>query len=306
MNTDDTKRFFTDLYRDLVDRHLVLPAVALVVAIIAVPFVLGGGPEPGPGAVPVAPVAADADATAVESAVLTEDPGIRDYSQRLAALKQKNPFVQQFSSSSAATDPTTAAAEALAASNPAAGAGDLTSPTTGDSTGTGTGTATPETTTTPVTGGDTTPTTPTEPTQPAAPPPVRFFAPRVDVSFGKLGEAKEIDNVRYFDFLPNEKTPVAAFLGLGESADKAVFAVSNEVVETSGEGSCSPHNADGCDLLIMHIGQERMLKLVDGTTYRLKVLDTHFSRIPDPRAGETTSGDGAPNGAKPFVTTGRP
>ena len=39
-------RFVTDLYQDLVDRRL-LPLVALIlVAIVAVPFLLGGSEEP--------------------------------------------------------------------------------------------------------------------------------------------------------------------------------------------------------------------------------------------------------------------
>ena len=300
MNMPDVKRFFTDLYRDLDDRHLLLPALALVVAIIAVPMLLGGGSSPSRRCPrPSRSAGGAADATAVESAVLAEDPGIRDYSQRLEALKKKNPFVQQFAGSDeAATDP---AAE-LSAGSPTAETAALTDPT-----GTGT-TGTRDETTEPVTDADdgpaaTTPTTPTDPTQPVSEPELRFFAPRVDVTFGELGDTKQIDNVRYFDFLPDEETPVAAFLGLGESADKAVFALSNEVVDSTGEGSCSPHNADGCDLLIMRVGQERTMKLVDGTTYRLKVLDTHFTRIPDPRSDDETSTDGGGSqGAKPVVT----
>ena len=174
----------------------------------------------------------------------------------------------------------------------------LTDPTSGaaiDPTG-----AVPETTPTVTTPAD--PATPIDPNQSVTEPELRFFAPRVDVTFGELGDTKQIDNVRYFDFLPDEETPVAAFLGLGESADKAVFALSNEVIESSGEGSCSPHNSDGCDLLIMRVGQERMLKLVDGTTYRLELLDTHFTRIPDPRDGDETPADGGDQGAKPVVT----
>jgi hypothetical protein len=283
---NDIKQFFNDLHRDLSDRHLLLPAIGLIVAIIAVPMLLKSEPAVTPP--PAAPAVGE-EATEVRSAVLTSDPGIRDYSQRLEALKEKNPFVQQFAEDTGpAEDPGAVSTEgtdvtgSVPDSTPATGATDTGATDTG---ATDTGGA-------PVPGSDGA--APTEPTQPDVQ--TRFFAPRVDVTFGKLGDTKQIDDVRHFDFLPNQKTPVVAFLGLGESADKAVFGVSNEVAETSGEGSCSPHEQDGCDLLILRVGQERMLKLVDGTTYRLKVLDTHFTRIPDPRddgqSGEEPSTEG--------------
>jgi hypothetical protein len=300
MNTSGVKKFFNDLYRDLDDRHLLLPAVALLVAIIAVPFLLGGSAEETAAPVP-APVAVDADATAVQSAVLTSDPGIRDYTQRLEALKEKNPFVQQFSdpAESAGTSLDETAAEL---------SGGATGTTTGESAAATAGVATGE----PVPGsggespanlapgsdGTTTDGSTTGGTTDAQTTTNRFYAPRVDVTFGELGDTKQYDNVHHFDFLPKEKNPVAAFLGLGDSADTAVFAISNEVTETSGDGSCMPRDVDGCDLLILKIGEQRMLKVDDGsaygesTTYRLKVRDTHFSRIPDPRGEDDTPATG--------------
>lgn len=297
MKSTDLKAFFVGLYRDLEDRHLLLPAIVLLVAIIAVPMVLGAPPAQ-PSAPPPTPSAGNAAGTAVDAAVLTSNPGLRDYTQRLEALKRKNPFVQQFAPEPESTG------EALDET-----AADLTEPATGASTGTGTTAPTGDTgtgTAVPGSGGEaptdtttapeqTTPTEPTtsEPTQPQTQTQQRFYAPRVDVTFGELGDTKQYDDVRHFDFLPNEKRPVVAFLGLGESADKAVFAVSNEVAETSGEGSCAPREADGCDLLILRVGEQRMLNLIDGTTYRLKVLDTRYTRIPDPRESSGDAGEDA-------------
>ena len=297
---NDAKQFFRDLYRDLSDRRLLVPAIALAVAILAVPMLLKSSPAATP---PVAPAVAEEDASEVESAVLVADPGIRDYGKRLEALKKKNPFVQQFAD--AAVDPTEAGIPTDVAGTAGATAGTVTDPMApAPSTA-------PAPTTVPGPGGDppdggytgpttdttTEPTSPTETTTdtPSAETQNRFYAPRVDVTFGELGDAKRISDVRHFDFLPNEKRPVVAFLGLGESADKAVFAVSNEVVETAGEGSCSPHEADGCDLLILRVGEQRTFKVETGgaygetLTYRLKLLDTDFRRIPDPR--DDQSGD---------------
>ena len=295
---NDAKQFFSDLYRDLSDRRLLVPAIALAVAILAVPILLKSSPAATP---PPAPAIVDEDASQVESAVLVADPGIRDYSKRLEALKKKNPFVQQFA------DPPADAAEAGVPTDVAGTAGATvgTVPTDPAATGTAATTGSAPTTSVPGAGGDppnggytgptteptTEPTAPTDPTTETTSTETqdRFYAPRVDVTFGQLGDAKRIRDVRHFDFLPNEKRPVVAFLGLGESADKAVFAVSNEVVETAGEGSCSPHEADGCDLLILRVGEQRTFKVETGgeygetLTYRLKLLDTHFTRIPDPR-----------------------
>ncbi len=45
-----------DLYRDLRDRRLLPVVIALAVAIVAVPFLLGGGSEPVPPTAPAATV----------------------------------------------------------------------------------------------------------------------------------------------------------------------------------------------------------------------------------------------------------
>jgi len=297
---NDAKQFFNDLYRDLSDRRLLVPAIALAVAILAVPILLKSSPAATP---PPAAAVVAGDASEVESAVLVADPGIRDYGKRLEALKKKNPFVQQFAD--AAVDPTEAGIPTEVAGTAGATVGTHPDPT---ATGAGAAPASPPTTV-PGSGGDppdggytgptteptTEPTSPTETSTDTASTDTqnRFYAPRVDVTFGELGSAKRIRNVRNFDFLPNEKHPVVAFLGLGESAGKAVFAVSNEVIETSGQGSCSPHEADGCDLLILRVGQQRTFKVEprgpygEPVTYRLKLLDTHFMRIPDPRDDES-------------------
>ena len=292
---NDAKQFFNDLYRDLSDRRLLVPAIALAVAILAVPMLLKSSPAAPP---PPAPAVVDEDASQVESAVLVADPGIRDYSKRLEALKKKNPFVQQFADDP--TDPTEEAVTPTDMDGTADAVTDPVAPPTGATTGTtevaGAGGDPPN-------GGYTGPTTEptTEPTAPidtttdttSTETQNRFYAPRVDVTFGQLGDAKRIKDVRNFDFLPNEKRPVVAFLGLGESADKAVFAVSNMVVETAGEGSCSPHDADSCELLVLRVGEQRTFKVETGgaygetVTYRLKLLDTHFTRIPDPRDDES-------------------
>ena len=86
--------FVQDLYKDMRDRRLIIPAVALLIAIVAVPIALSC--LPNLRSPPAAPVA-DPDAVAVEPAVLAvQEIGVRDYRKRLSELEQKNPFGSRF------------------------------------------------------------------------------------------------------------------------------------------------------------------------------------------------------------------
>jgi hypothetical protein len=98
-------QFLVDLYWDLRDRHL-LPLVALgLVAIVAVPFLLGGkseGPSPRPGgAKAVSSVAGEAGAT--RFTVVEAKPGLRDYRKRLEHRTPTDPFVQHYTSAEVAS-----------------------------------------------------------------------------------------------------------------------------------------------------------------------------------------------------------
>jgi hypothetical protein len=274
MNKLQPPQLLNDLYRDLRDRRMLYPVIALIVAIIAVPMLLGGSDVPP---APPAPVVTSDDGTAVESAVLVGEPGIRNYTERLAALKSKNPFEQKFQLPEAAdsagaeivdggTAATDSGATPVAAGDPAA-----------SSSSTDTAPATP-----------TDPSTSTAPvdTEPA-PPEIRFYAGRVDVAIGPLGKGKTYEDVRYLNFLPDDKAPLVAFIGLAEGGDRAIFSVSSEVDMGKGDGSCAPKKPDPCQFLTMKIGDERYMKYgLEGEPYRLKLLDTEVVRIPDPRESD--------------------
>jgi len=92
-----TPAFLNDLYYDLRDRRL-LPFVALVVvAIAAVPFLLGGDgeepyvPAPGAGLSALGSTAKTSKLTVVEAT-----PGLRDYRKRLSDRSPTNPFKQRY------------------------------------------------------------------------------------------------------------------------------------------------------------------------------------------------------------------
>jgi hypothetical protein len=286
-------KFVNDLYSDMRDRRLLIPALALLVALVAVPLLLSGSSEP---AVPPPPVtsAVDAeDAAAVAPAVLAEEVGVRNYRKRLASLRETNPFAQKF------TLP--AGGGGGGGGGGGVGSGATTETSTSTSTtisGSGASTTVTETSssTESIPSGDSTTeidNTTVDQTTVEQEPEIRFFAGRVDVTVGQLGKAKKIEDVRRLDFLPNDKAPVVAFIGLREGAERALFSVSSDVAETKGDGSCAPKKPAPCQFLTLAVGDERRFKFADGRTYRLKLLATHLVRIPDPRR---SGSDGGQNG----------
>jgi hypothetical protein len=281
-------KFLSDLYRDLRDRRLLIPVAGLLVAIVAVPVLLKSGSSAAPPA-PAASAAASDDATPVAPAVLVNDAGVRDYKKRLAELKQTNPFEQKYA---LPTPKSVALQQSGSGSGGSDGSTAITAPSTDTSTsvdttvtessGAGSGSSSVTTDTT-VTSDDQAPSdsNPDRSDQPK--PETRFYAGRIDVTIGKLGDAKRIDDVSYLDLLPNEKAPVVAFLGLADGAQAAVFSLSRDVAETDGDGSCAPKKPAPCEFLTLGVGDQETLKTTDGTTYRLRLLHTRVVRVPDPR-----------------------
>jgi hypothetical protein len=289
-------RFFNDVYRDLRDRRLLLPALALIVALIAVPVLLRKPVEPAPA---VPPVAAIADSSEVTSAVLVDSSvDVRNYRKRLAKLKSKNPFTQHFgvqhspnaagnggqSSGNAAPPPV---ANPNGTPSPPASGGGSTSTSVSSGSPTTPPSTTPDTTNPGTSGGS---------SDTQAPPEIRFVAGRVDVTVGPIGEGKDIDNVKYLTFLPNDHDPIAAFVGLttsGENA-RAVFALSSLAEVGDGDGTCAPHKPAPCQFLTLKPGESRYIKYND-KTYRLKVRDTSVVNIKHPADAahhSNHSGDG--------------
>jgi len=251
--------FLDDLYRDMRDRRLLLPALALIVAIVAVPVALSASKEPAPAPVAFVP---PEGAEAVTPAVLAEQPGgIRDYRERLDELKSKNPFESAASAAAATTS-----------GDPA----DIIVTPTPDSAATGS------------TSGTTSPSTPAEtpvPSDGSAPPDsssgggepkteIRVAVPRLDVAAGKQGDARAINDVKPGDLLPSKRNaPIAMFLGASSNLKFAHFAISDNVTEARGDGRCRPRPND-CEFLRLSEGEKRTFVYgEDGDRYTLKVTD---------------------------------
>jgi hypothetical protein len=237
-----------DLYRDLRDRRLLLPAVALIVALVAVPVLLAKDSEP---AAPPPPPPATAEATAAQPAVLAEQVGIRDYRERLEALKSKNPFKQQFvrptpESISIADTPSGSSAGLEAASS-----GSVSSASSVP-TGSTSGSTSVEPVPTPA---------PSDPgTQQVVRRTTKLITRVVDVTLGPLGETKSYENVKRTEVLPSREDPVIAYFGASANGRRAAFLISSEVASSDGDGSCSP-SPESCSFVIMKEGDQRYLHL---------------------------------------------
>jgi hypothetical protein len=241
------QKFFGDLVYDLRNRGLLLPAVLLLVAMVAVPVVIAqGGSEPAP---PSAASLADAtDAPEGKSAVLAYDPGVRDYKKRLGELQEKDPFKAQFSE----------AAAAAAELSGTVSSGSVTSEPTSSGVSTGTvGT----------TGGGS-----KSKKKKKKSSAVKYYYYETDVLVGEANtELAPRNKLQTLTSLPSEDAPVVIYLGPSASGQFALFLVSNEVSQVSGPGTCVP-NPEDCALLALGAGQtEDLVYDADGKTYRVTV-----------------------------------
>jgi hypothetical protein len=254
--------FIGDLYKDMRDRRLLIPALALLVAIFALPFLLGSDTPPPPSA----PAAAeDPDAVAVEPAVLAvQETGIRNFESRLDNLEPKNPFGDKFLPKP----------EALAKDGELLDAEDAGGTTSGGeaqvaepaSSGTAPAPESPASA----------PASAPEPQEPFV------LVPRVDVTIGIMGrdQKHEHENVHTRDVLPSRRAPVAMYVGNSDNSEEAGFIVSRDVSRVNGDGACKP-SRNNCEFLGLADGETAYLRYADGHRYSLRVTDIYFVRIPE-------------------------
>jgi hypothetical protein len=274
--------FLADLFYDLRDRRL-LPLIALVVvAIAAVPFLLGGKAEE-----PVLPVGAGAAATLERSGektssltVVEATPGLRDYRKRLRGRAPTDPFVQKFTESAGATESSSSAGSASSSGSSTSSSTE--SSTTGvevesggssggSSNGGGSGGAAPGK---------------VDPTSPG----LHFFGFRPDVRFGVAGSdsLNSYEEIAIGQALPKQN-PVVVFLGVSEDGKRAAFHVSNEVGLVRGPGDCTG-GSQSCDLLFLRAGQAvDLLTGAPNRDFRLAVDRIDFVEVHPPKAAQTSA-----------------
>ena len=258
--------FLKSLYADLRDRRL-LPVVALLlVALVAVPFVMGKDPEAGPP--PPADAAAVDPAFEADAVVLASTPELRAYRKRLSQFQARNPFNQY-----APKVDEEAAAEAATA---ATATGEV--PVDPGAIPTDPGTITDP-------GGTVPPATdPTDPVDPVPAEPddgggTTFVTTRIDVRFGPVGETEVYKNLKFLDFLPDAKTPVVEYLQSDFDLTNAVFIVSPFVLSSEGDGKCGP-SPQNCQFLQLEVGKTHAFQYDDGKRYTLTLLDVNIHEEP--------------------------
>jgi hypothetical protein len=285
MRSVRTPRFLDNLYRDMRDRRLLFPALALLVALIAVPVLLKDGSST-PSVPPVSASSVDGSGpSATEPAVLAENAGITDYHKRLGWLHSKNPF------RSRAPVPTSDGGQG--SSSGASGSSTTSSPL-GTVTATGTGSAssfsasgtassTTSTSSPPASGGGSS----TSGSQ--NPPQRKWYSFRVSVAVGPAGNLTEHEGVKRLEFLPGDNRPLVAFIGVTEDAKHAIFAVSDDVSSVRGDGTCLPRRGS-CDFLELKPGDKASLRYEPegNRTYNLKLRKIELVPVGKPHA--STSG----------------
>lgn len=228
---------FRDLFQDLRDRRL-LPLVGLLlVAIVAVPFLLHEAPEEE-AAAPSQDAGAGASAQASHLTVVQATPGLRDYRKRLRGRTPTDPFEQRFTGPVLkGTQLNEPAGESAAESGPSGG--DAPDPSGGSSPGDEAGGDTAGG------GGEAT-----------AKPQMTVVAWSVDVGIRRSGGATDEarqkseqaepyvkEGVLPQTALPSEEAPVVTYMGPAREgtgvSGKALFLVSRDVVSVFGDVYCA-------------------------------------------------------------------
>jgi hypothetical protein len=260
--------FLADLFYDLRDRRL-LPLVALVVvAIAAVPFLLGSSEETVlPPAPSEAGTAGGSAASASTITVVQATPGLREYRKRLADRSPTDPFRQHY------TAPNLTGAD-LPEAESSSGSGSETTFSTGGADETTGGSTTEGGSSPGATGG--------------APPSGGDGTPRLiefvfDVQIShtvptpdggeKMSEPEARHKVRALTSLPSKKVSVVTTGGVNFHNGKVYLLVSDDVKSLEGEYACIARTPEGlCELLEIELGFP--LELVyepSGSRYRIKV-----------------------------------
>jgi hypothetical protein len=275
--------FVADLFYDLHDRRLLAPIALAIVAIVAVPFLLGGGsepPRPEPAGVATLSTASQAGDPA-SLTVVEAKPGLRDYRKRLAAREPTDPFKQRY------TAPSVEGAE-LGSST------ENSSSSVSSTVTTGSGSSTIGTVTVPDEPSS-------SPSSPATSPPSgggqtelpngsHLFGFRPDVRFGVAGsdELTLYEELQLGRFLP-QKNPALVFIGATQNGKRALFDVSAEIASVQGDGSCVG-GTSSCRILSMEEGQAvTLLPGSGGQPFRLAVVSIRFVELDVPKKASSSS-----------------
>jgi hypothetical protein len=265
-----------DLYLDLRDRRL-LPLLGLVlVAIVAVPFLLAEGSEeptvrPAGGGPAIAEGNKQASLTVVRSA-----PGLRDYRRRLRRRSPTNPFKQRYTSpvlkgAKLGSESSTSESSSQSVTEEQAPAAPPAAPPVIPGTGGGQDT-----------NGDGIPDYTSLYTY-VLDLQITRIETKPDGSREKTGPTKRTD-VKAPTALPGEKAPVVTYLGLGAKEPRLpMFLISSEVTAIYGEGECIA-GVDRCELITLKRGfPVTFVYGENDVRYKINLLEITPVRVDPPK-----------------------
>lgn len=262
-----------DLYWDLRDRRLLPLLGLLLVAIVAAPFLLGGGSKKPVEPAPSAPATGEGEAGASASlTVLPAEPGLREPSKRLAGLASKDPFHQHY------TAPVLKEGSAPIVETSSGGGGGTGGAPTGGVTegGSSAGSPAPEPSPAPTeSSGGGAPRT--------APGDIQLFTFAIDIRVAhaeatksgakKMSEPETRARVLPTTPLPGKKSPALTYLGVDpKSAKEALMLVSPEAVSLFGDAECLSGTST-CQLIALKPGTPEVVEYgSNGDRFKVEVL----------------------------------
>jgi len=263
--------FLRNVLHDLVEKRLWPIAAALIVALVAVPIVLGGSSDAGtPAPGPVADASANGLANhrdAARAEVVSLEAQAAGKVERKGAVR--DPFVQRHQPKAPSESQVKDAMTKVAGTLDKALGGSTNGGTSGGST-TSSGSPVPMSTPTP---------TPTPTTTTKRPPAADVYG--VKLKFGEAGAEKTYDNPARLTPLPSSDNPFFVYLGLQDDKKHAVFLIDGEAVP-SGDGHCDP-SPEECEKLTMEPGDLEFFELQTGTAgvveYQLELISIHKVKV---------------------------
>ena len=267
--------FVKHTFSELKESRLWPLAIALVVALVAVPVLLSKpAKESATPASATTGTAVNALAELRPLATLTPSVEIKERKD-VVRLSRKNPF-EPLVKPSATTGGGGSTGTTGAGGSTSAGGGTQAG---GDSTGSSGTTGT--------TGGST---GSTGGSTGSGTSKTFYYTYVADVTFGKVGDPQE-HKVQQLRALPSSDNPVVVFMGATASADKAVFLVSSGATVT-GEGTCKPKD-DACVFLYLKAVDSASIAVGDATgaltTYDLKLHEITTKKLDKPASTSASS-----------------
>ncbi|MEO7197884.1 MAG: hypothetical protein ABIZ50_05365, partial [Solirubrobacterales bacterium] len=111
------------------------------------------------------------------------------------------------------------------------------------------------------------------------------------------GDTRVRHDVQSLDFLPDDKHPVVQYVEGDPEGETAAFVVAADAAVAEGDAKCAPSKGN-CRFLLMKVGDDQTFRYgLEGTLYRVQLLDIDRHIVPLEHAA-------TPSGAKRAVPPG--